>query len=156
MGTGPTHAMEQCTSKSQQRLEPIMNSINRILNFFYKNVVATGVLWWFQIYNGWSGSLWVDPRLPLSPSHYTFPQCIWLHLCPFLELDLDTRTGCWYRPIRSLPWCAIHAHINSAYLTGGQTHDIWWTFQSFIITAAEAPGLVSDLSLSICLMDLFK
>ncbi|KAF8630454.1 hypothetical protein AX17_005431 [Amanita inopinata Kibby_2008] len=27
-----------------------------ILNFFYKNIMAVGVLWWFQIYNGWSGS----------------------------------------------------------------------------------------------------
>ncbi|GLB34572.1 putative cation transport ATPase (P-type) (TC 3.A.3) family, type IV subfamily protein [Lyophyllum shimeji] len=25
-----------------------------ILNFFYKNVVPVGVLWWFQIYDGWS------------------------------------------------------------------------------------------------------
>ncbi|KAF7331909.1 Phospholipid-transporting ATPase [Mycena kentingensis (nom. inval.)] len=27
-----------------------------ILNFFYKNIVPTGVLFWFQIYNGWSGT----------------------------------------------------------------------------------------------------
>ncbi|KAJ6602623.1 phospholipid-translocating ATPase [Mycena vulgaris] len=27
-----------------------------ILNFFYKNIVPMGVLWWFQIYNGWSAS----------------------------------------------------------------------------------------------------
>ncbi|KAF8195975.1 phospholipid-translocating ATPase [Mycena galopus ATCC 62051] len=27
-----------------------------ILNFFYKNIVPTCVLFWFQIYNGWSGS----------------------------------------------------------------------------------------------------
>ncbi|EKM82413.1 hypothetical protein AGABI1DRAFT_117898 [Agaricus bisporus var. burnettii JB137-S8] len=27
-----------------------------ILNFFYKNMVPTGVLWWFQIYCGWSGA----------------------------------------------------------------------------------------------------
>ncbi|EIN07067.1 phospholipid-translocating ATPase [Punctularia strigosozonata HHB-11173 SS5] len=27
-----------------------------IVNFFYKNVVCIGVLWWFQIYNGWSAS----------------------------------------------------------------------------------------------------
>ncbi|KAJ6614318.1 phospholipid-translocating P-type ATPase [Mycena sp. CBHHK59/15] len=27
-----------------------------ILNFFYKNIVPIGVLWWFQIYNGWSAS----------------------------------------------------------------------------------------------------
>ncbi|RDB22221.1 putative phospholipid-transporting ATPase C24B11.12c [Hypsizygus marmoreus] len=26
-----------------------------ILNFFYKNVVPVGILWWFQIYEGWSG-----------------------------------------------------------------------------------------------------
>ena len=27
---------------------------NMILNFFYKNIVGIGVLWWFQIYCGWS------------------------------------------------------------------------------------------------------
>ncbi|CAE6401386.1 unnamed protein product [Rhizoctonia solani] len=27
---------------------------NMILNFFYKNIVCIGVLWWFQIYCGWS------------------------------------------------------------------------------------------------------
>ncbi|KAL0946504.1 hypothetical protein HGRIS_012720 [Hohenbuehelia grisea] len=29
---------------------------NMILNFFYKNVVCIGVLWWFQIYCGWSSN----------------------------------------------------------------------------------------------------
>jgi magnesium-transporting ATPase (P-type) len=28
----------------------------RIVNFFYKNIVCIGVLWWFQIYCGWSSS----------------------------------------------------------------------------------------------------
>ncbi|KAJ7047444.1 phospholipid-translocating ATPase [Mycena alexandri] len=27
-----------------------------ILNFFYKNIVPIGVLWWFQIYNAWSAT----------------------------------------------------------------------------------------------------
>ncbi|KAF8912154.1 phospholipid-translocating ATPase [Gymnopilus junonius] len=27
-----------------------------ILNFFYKNIVCIGVLWWFQIYDGWSSN----------------------------------------------------------------------------------------------------
>jgi phospholipid-translocating ATPase len=29
---------------------------NRILNFFYKNIVCIGVLWWFQIYCFWSST----------------------------------------------------------------------------------------------------
>ncbi|KAG6812132.1 hypothetical protein H0H92_004246 [Tricholoma furcatifolium] len=29
---------------------------NMILNFFYKNIVCIGVLWWFQIYCGWSST----------------------------------------------------------------------------------------------------
>ncbi len=28
----------------------------RILNFFYKNIVCIGVLWWFQIYDAWSSA----------------------------------------------------------------------------------------------------
>ncbi|KAG5723766.1 putative phospholipid-transporting ATPase DNF1 [Termitomyces sp. T112] len=31
-----------------------------ILNFFYKNAVPVGVLWWFQIYDGWSGNYVFD------------------------------------------------------------------------------------------------
>ncbi|KAJ3822147.1 phospholipid-translocating ATPase [Lentinula raphanica] len=31
-----------------------------ILNFFYKNVVPTGVLWWFQIYCAWSATFVMD------------------------------------------------------------------------------------------------
>ncbi|KIK68118.1 hypothetical protein GYMLUDRAFT_36948 [Collybiopsis luxurians FD-317 M1] len=31
-----------------------------ILNFFYKNVVPTGILWWFQIYCGWSATYVMD------------------------------------------------------------------------------------------------
>ncbi|TFK63348.1 phospholipid-translocating P-type ATPase [Pluteus cervinus] len=29
---------------------------NMIVNFFYKNIVCIGVLWWFQIYDGWSSN----------------------------------------------------------------------------------------------------
>ncbi|KAF8447755.1 hypothetical protein L210DRAFT_940528 [Boletus edulis BED1] len=29
---------------------------NMIINFFYKNIVAVGALWWFQIYCGWSSA----------------------------------------------------------------------------------------------------
>lgn len=31
-----------------------------ILNFFYKNIVCIGVLWWFQIYCGWSSAYAFD------------------------------------------------------------------------------------------------
>ncbi|KAK2466656.1 hypothetical protein APHAL10511_000914 [Amanita phalloides] len=31
-----------------------------VLNFFYKNMMAVGVLFWWQIYNGWSGSFVYD------------------------------------------------------------------------------------------------
>jgi len=30
--------------------------VDRILNFFYKNIVCIGVLWWFQIHCGWSSN----------------------------------------------------------------------------------------------------
>ncbi|THU78043.1 phospholipid-translocating ATPase [Dendrothele bispora CBS 962.96] len=33
---------------------------NMILNFFYKNVVIVGTLWWFQIYDGWSSVYAID------------------------------------------------------------------------------------------------
>ena len=28
--------------------------VHRINNFFYKNIVCIGVLWWYQIYCAWS------------------------------------------------------------------------------------------------------
>jgi len=31
-----------------------------ILNFFYKNIVPLGVLWWFQIFDGWSANYVFD------------------------------------------------------------------------------------------------
>ncbi|KAG9086352.1 hypothetical protein FRC06_003138 [Ceratobasidium sp. 370] len=31
-----------------------VRNANMIVNFFYKNIVCIGVLWWFQIYCGWS------------------------------------------------------------------------------------------------------
>lgn len=37
----------------------LLNGVSRILNFFYKNIVPTGILWWYQIYSAWSGYLWV-------------------------------------------------------------------------------------------------
>ncbi|KAJ6531132.1 hypothetical protein B0H19DRAFT_1190540 [Mycena capillaripes] len=48
---------------------------NMILNFFYKNIVCIGVLWWFQIYNGWSSSyvfeytylLWWNSFFTIAP-----------------------------------------------------------------------------------------
>lgn len=29
---------------------------NMIINFFYKNIICIGVLWWFQIYCAWSSA----------------------------------------------------------------------------------------------------
>ncbi|KAF8205548.1 phospholipid-translocating ATPase [Mycena galopus ATCC 62051] len=48
---------------------------NMILNFFYKNIVCIGVLWWFQIYNAWSSSyvfeytylLWWNAFFTIAP-----------------------------------------------------------------------------------------
>jgi len=56
----------------------LSNFAFRILNFFYKNVVPTGVLWWFQIYCGWSGSLWVDLIWMFMPNW-----CAFVHLSAF-------------------------------------------------------------------------
>ncbi|KZV71607.1 phospholipid-translocating ATPase [Peniophora sp. CONT] len=33
---------------------------NMINNFFYKNIICIGVLWWFQIYCGWSSAYYFD------------------------------------------------------------------------------------------------
>ncbi|KAH9832873.1 phospholipid-translocating P-type ATPase [Rhodofomes roseus] len=48
---------------------------NMIVNFFYKNIICIGVLWWFQIYCAWSSSyvfeytylLWWNSFFTLAP-----------------------------------------------------------------------------------------
>ncbi|KIY50725.1 phospholipid-translocating P-type ATPase [Fistulina hepatica ATCC 64428] len=53
-----------------------------ILTFFYKNIVAVGVLWWFQIYSAWSGYYVFDYTYVL------FYNSIWTVLtCPAVGLS---------------------------------------------------------------------
>ncbi|KZT02376.1 phospholipid-translocating P-type ATPase [Laetiporus sulphureus 93-53] len=48
---------------------------NMIVNFFYKNIICIGVLWWFQIYCGWSSAyafeytylLWWNSFFTIAP-----------------------------------------------------------------------------------------
>jgi magnesium-transporting ATPase (P-type) len=61
MGTGRMPGTASCTSLLLKRVCVCNADCScRILNFFYKNIVPTGVLWWFQIYNGFSGSFAFD------------------------------------------------------------------------------------------------
>lgn len=53
IGHMPAMARCECDGLSD---EVATHRYFRILNFFYKNIVAIGVLWWFQIYDGWSGN----------------------------------------------------------------------------------------------------
>ena len=48
--------MEICTLSSVYRVLTCANCVclDRIVNFFYKNIICIGVLWWFMIYCGWS------------------------------------------------------------------------------------------------------
>lgn len=57
MVTGLMRAMETCKLFLLDRSERSVNLARcRIINFFYKNIVAVGTLWWFQIYCGWSSA----------------------------------------------------------------------------------------------------
>jgi hypothetical protein len=57
MGIGRMPEMALCTFTPPNVVEKAnLGSLLRILNFFYKNIVAVGVLAWFQIYDGWSAN----------------------------------------------------------------------------------------------------
>lgn len=58
MGTGRIIATETCEHHPLPflPLKILTHSHYRILNFFYKNIVCIGVLWWFQIYCAWSSN----------------------------------------------------------------------------------------------------
>ncbi|KAH6894999.1 phospholipid-translocating ATPase [Coprinopsis sp. MPI-PUGE-AT-0042] len=59
---------------------------NMIINFFYKNIVCIGVLWWFQIYSGWSSNY------VLEYTYLLFWNSFWT-IAPVIALDNCTRFG---------------------------------------------------------------
>lgn len=57
MDIGLMLGMELCEDRTAVEHRASNECLARILNFFYKNIVPVGVLWWFQIYDGWSANL---------------------------------------------------------------------------------------------------
>ncbi|KAF9076326.1 phospholipid-translocating ATPase [Rhodocollybia butyracea] len=58
---------------------------NMILNFWYKNIICIGVLWWFQIYNGWSASY------AFEYTYLLFWNAIWT-IAPVIAIGIFDRT----------------------------------------------------------------
>ncbi|THV03978.1 phospholipid-translocating ATPase [Dendrothele bispora CBS 962.96] len=85
-----------------------------ILNFFYKNVVPTGVLWWFQIFCGWSATFVFDY------SYILFWNSIWT-IAPVVGLGLFDRILD-YRVLMELP---------ELYHFGRERY--WFSFRDFFI-----------------------
>ncbi|KAF5373624.1 hypothetical protein D9758_000973 [Tetrapyrgos nigripes] len=85
-----------------------------ILNFFYKNVVPTGVLWWFQIYCGWSATFVFDY------SYILFWNSIWT-IAPVVGIGLFDRILD-YRILMELP---------ELYHFGREKY--WFSFRDFFI-----------------------
>lgn len=85
-----------------------------ILNFFYKNVVPTGVLWWFQIYCGWSATFVFDYNYIL------FWNSIWT-IAPVVGIGLFDRILD-YRVLMELP---------ELYHFGREKY--WFSFRDFFI-----------------------
>ncbi|KAK7455126.1 hypothetical protein VKT23_010997 [Stygiomarasmius scandens] len=57
---------------------------NMILNFFYKNIVCIGVLWWFQIYDAWSSAY------AFEYTYLIFWNAFWT-LCPVIAIGIFDR-----------------------------------------------------------------
>ncbi|KAF8077570.1 phospholipid-translocating ATPase [Lyophyllum atratum] len=87
---------------------------NMILNFFYKNIVCIGVLWWFQIYCAWSSNYVFEYTFLL------FWNSFWT-LCPVIAIGLFDRI--------------VDAHIlmdvPELYHHGREGR--WFSFRKFIL-----------------------
>ncbi|THH16144.1 hypothetical protein EW146_g4435 [Bondarzewia mesenterica] len=57
---------------------------NMIVNFFYKNIICIGVLWWFQIYCGWSSAY------AFEYTYLLFWNSFWT-LCPVIAVGIFDR-----------------------------------------------------------------
>ncbi|KAH9981426.1 hypothetical protein BGW80DRAFT_1270175 [Lactifluus volemus] len=57
---------------------------NMINNFFYKNIICIGVLWWFMIYSGWSSTFVFDY------TYLLFWNSFWT-LCPVIAIGVFDR-----------------------------------------------------------------
>ncbi|KAF8582656.1 phospholipid-translocating P-type ATPase [Ramaria rubella] len=57
---------------------------NMIINFFYKNIVCIGVLWWFQIYCAWS------TQYVFEYTYLLFWNVFWT-LCPVIAIGIFDR-----------------------------------------------------------------
>lgn len=88
---------------------------NMILNFFYKNIVCIGVLWWFQIYAAWSSTYVFDyTYLIFWNSFWTFAPVIAMGvfdrivddraLMDFPQLYRYGREGHWF----GLKWFSLY------------------------------------------------
>ena len=68
--------------------------VDRILNFFYKNIVCIGVLWWFQIHCGWSSNY------VFEYTYLLFWNSFWT-LAPVIGIGLfDRIVGMWFESCR--------------------------------------------------------
>ncbi|KAI5116853.1 hypothetical protein M0805_006806 [Coniferiporia weirii] len=57
---------------------------NMIVNFFYKNIICIGILWWFQIYCAWSS------QYVFEYTYLLFWNVFW-SLCPVIAIGLFDR-----------------------------------------------------------------
>lgn len=84
MDTGHMLVTEICSYIYPFYLENLTELMGRILNFFYKNIVCIGVLWWFQIYCGWSSNY------VFEFTYLLFWNSFWT-LCPVIAIGLFDR-----------------------------------------------------------------
>ncbi|KAG6872613.1 hypothetical protein C0995_008358 [Termitomyces sp. Mi166 len=117
---------------------------NMILNFFYKNIVCIGVLWWFQIYCGWSSnyvfeytyllfwnSFWtIAPVIAIG----LFDRIVDAHVLMDLpELYRYGREGRWF----GLKWFStmVFSAVIAANLFNGLNTNVWtgWVFFAVFI-----------------------
>ncbi|KAJ7276325.1 phospholipid-translocating ATPase [Mycena haematopus] len=113
-----------------------------ILNFFYKNIVPTCVLFWFQIYNGWSGSyLFAYVYVLFWNSLFTvLPVCAIGVFDRFLDADVLMAVPELYRFGRTGYWFNLRSF--TVYMLDGAYQSVIIYF--FIMFTYESPTSRKD------------
>lgn len=110
---------------------------NMILNFFYKNIVGIGVLWWFQIYCAWSTTY------VFEYTYLLFWNVFW-SLAPVIAIGIFDRNIGTYSSIFS------NRHVADSH-SFVQIPRLSWLFLNSIDMVASKCGSVSSHSVSLCL-----
>ncbi|OJA16022.1 hypothetical protein AZE42_04283 [Rhizopogon vesiculosus] len=120
----------------------------RIVNFFYKNIVCIGVLWWFQIYCGWSSAYAFEyTYLLFWNSFWTIAPVLGIGLFDrIVDADVLMAFPELYRYGRERTWFSLKSFV--IYMLDGVIQSVSLYFiitYAYFTTTARADGYSIEL-----------